>query len=347
MTKENAARFMISRVVALIAITAIAAAFAQGTNAAGEIHDAQRLMVAQKYSQARAKVTAVLQTDPGNIDAIFTLATIEQTRILDYESYTIDGRRFLAFADSLLKILEARQPYLTGADSVRCMFYRANILGGIGVVRAKRGSWIDGARIALSAQNLYRQIKRIDPDHLGADLGLGVFDYYLGTSLQRIPFVSGASAERGLQAIERSLNAPFPFNVAAKSSYSWILMDRQQFRRADSLAVSAQRYAPGSTIFLRIRAHAALWGGDYDNAIVFAERLAAASRSRTPVNWSDLMASHYIIASSHDKTGRRNEAHAAAIKALELPIPDAHRNIPHVRDHIRNLTGIRNRNRPR
>jgi len=316
---------------------------AQSNTAGAQLLAAQRLMIQQKYPEATARAMAILKSDPDNIDAIYTLAAIEQTRILDYEAYTIYGRRFQVFADSLLKILEARQPALRGDDSLRCLFYRANIIGGIGLMQAKRGAWMEGARNGMASSNLYRQVKRIDPGHLGADMGLGVFDYYFGTSMKWIPFVAGGSVEKGLEAIERSLNAPFPFNHAAKSSYCWILIDRKQFRKADSLAHSALRDAPNSTIFLRIRALIALWTGCNDSALNFGKKLMAASESRSPVNWSDLIMAHAIVAEAYDKKGQRAEALATANKALGLPMPAAYRAISHVKDHYKTLTGIRNK----
>jgi tetratricopeptide (TPR) repeat protein len=332
-----------------ILLAAAPAAAREQTGAMGEnsvknpILAAQRLMVRQKYPEATAQIRAILKTDPGNIDALHALVTIEQTRILDYEAYTIYGRRFQTFADSLLKILEAKQPALRGDDSLRCVFYRANIIGGIGLMQAKRGAWIEGARSGMASANLYRQIKKIDPNHLGADLGLGVFDYYFGTSLRWIPFVAGGSAEKGIEALERALHAPFPYNHGTKSSYCWILIDRKQFKKADSLAYSALREVPGSTIFIRIRALIALWTGNNEDALNYAGKLAAASQSRSPINWSDLITAYSTIASAHDEMGQNSEALATANKALDLPVPEAYRAMSHIKDHYKTLNGIRSK----
>ena len=325
--------------ILLIALTA--AAIPAQEKGQATVLSAQRLMVRQKYVEAEEQIRGILKREPGNIDALYTLAAIEQTRILDYEAYTIYGKRFQALADSLLSALEARQPRLRGDDSVRCLFYRANILGGMGVIQAKRGAWIDGARSAMGASGLYKQVKKADPNHRGADLGLGVFDYYFGTSLKWIPFAGGGSVDRGLEALERALNAPFPFNNAAKSTYSWILIERKQFKRADSLAASALAETPGNTIFLRIRAHIALWTGCYDDALVLGRKLAAASEARAPVNWSDLMASYYIISSALDNLGRKADAYAEANKALGLPLPEEYKAMPHVKEHIKFLTKVK------
>jgi tetratricopeptide (TPR) repeat protein len=298
-------------------------------------------MVRQKYKEAAREITAVLRNNPENIDAMYTLAAIEQTRILDYESYSIDGARFLSLADSLLDALEKRQTTLRGSDSLRCLFYRANILGGTGLMQAKRGAWMEGAKTAMASSKMYKQVKKIDPGHLGAELGLGVFDYYFGTSLKWIPFAGGGSVERGLEAMERALNAPFPFNHAAKSSYCWMLIDRKQYKKADSLAHTVLLEIPTSTIFLRIRALIAVWAGCYDDALLLGGKLKDLSEKRAPVNWSDLITSYYIITSAHDNLGHKTEAYKTAEKGLSLPMPAEFRNMPNVKEHIKFLNDIK------
>jgi len=298
-------------------------------------------MVRQKYAEAVREITAILRNNPENIDALYTLAAIEQTRILDYESYSIDGAHFLSLADSLLAILDKRQAALRGGDSLRCLFYRANILGGIGLMQAKRGAWMEGAKTAMASSGLYKHVKKIDPGHLGAELGLGVFDYYFGTSLKWIPFAGSGSVERGLESMERALKAPFPFDHAAKSSYCWMLIDRKQYKKADSLAHTVLLEIPTSTIFLRIRALIALWAGCYDDALLLGNKLKNLSEKRAPVNWSDLITSYYIITSAHDNLGQKAEAQKTADKGLSLPMPPEFKNMPNVKEHIKFLNGIK------
>jgi len=311
--------------------------------AAPSVTSAQRLMVRQKYAEAVRETEAVLRNDPGNIDALYTLAAIEQTRILDYESYAVDGARFISLADSLSETLDRRQAALRGGDSLRCLFYRANLLGGISLMHAKRGAWMEGAKTAMAASGMYKQVKKIDPGHLGAELGLGIFDYYFGTSLKWIPFASGGSVERGLESVERALRAPFPFDHAAKSSYCWMLIDRKQYKKADSLAHTVLREIPTGTIFLRIRALIALWAGCYDDALFLGGKLRDLSEKRAPVNWSDLSASYYIITSAYDNLGKKAEALKAADKGLALPMPPEFRNMPNIKEHAKFLAGIKNK----
>jgi tetratricopeptide (TPR) repeat protein len=298
-------------------------------------------MVRQRYAEAARGINAALKDNPDDMDALYTVVALEQTRVLDYESYGKDGARFISLADSVLKVLDGRQAALRGGDSLRCLFYRASVVGGAGLVLAKRGAWLEGAKNAMASLGMYRQLKKADPGHLGADLGLGVYDYYFGTTLKWIPFVSGGSVERGLAAAERALRAPFPFDHAAKSSYCWMLIDRGQYKKADSLASSVLRGIPGNTIFLRIRALIALWSGSYGDALLLGGKLKELSEARAPVNWSDLITSYYIITSAYENSGQRAEAEKAAEKGLSLRMPAECGNMPNVREHIKYLNGVK------
>jgi len=307
------------------------------------VNSAQRMMIRQNYSTAKEQINTVLTKDPGNIHALYTLAVIEQSRILDYESYTIEGKAFLRLADSLIKVLEARTPQLKGADSVQALFYCANLVGGKGIIQAKCGEWFDGGKNAMTSVNMLKQVKKIDPNHLGADLGIGVFDYYLGSTFKWMPFATGASIERGFEAIKRAQNAPFPFNQAAKNTYCWILIDRKQFAKADSIAHAELVQRPGNSLFLRIRAIIALWNGAYKDALFLAGKLIVSAQGRTPVNWSDLVSGYYITVSSYDNLGRKAEAYATACKVLDMPIPAAYKSVPHIKDHLKYISGVRSK----
>jgi len=303
-------------------------------------------MVKQKYKEATELINSRLRDNPNDIHALYTLVAIEQTRILDYESYTIDNKRFIALSDSVRKVIDDRLRFLKGEDSLAALFYSANLLGGVGLIQAKCGEWFNGARNAMASVNSLRQVKKIDPDHLGAELGIGAFDYYFGSSFKWIPFVSG-NVERGIEAIDRSLNAPFPFDYAAKSTYCWILIDRKQYKKADSIAHSVLVRHPENSVFLRIRALIALWSGSYKSALPFGEKVVALAEKRTPVNWSDLVMGYYIIVRCHEHFGQKDKALAAAQKALSIPIPAEYKNMSHVKDNLKYISEIHSKYKAR
>jgi hypothetical protein len=52
---------------------------------------------------------------------------------------------------------------------------------------------------------------------------------------------------------------------------------------------------------------------------------------------------YYITVSAHDNLGQKAEAYAAACKVLDMPIPAAYKNVPHIKDHLKYISGVRSK----
>jgi hypothetical protein len=301
----------------------------------------ETLLAKQEYSGARALLAQCLNTTPVDNDALYLQVAIEQAEMLDYESYAIRGERFIAAADSIRKILEGGLTKLSGRDSVACLFYIANIYGGIGIVKAKTGSWLSSLKNTRASVALLKEVIRRDSTMYAAWLGIGAFHYYLSKSFKWLPFIDDDSEKEGVCEVEKAARSPFPYGFAAQNSLCWILMERKQFGRADSVALSALREAPESTIFLRIRCLAALWNGRNGEAVAFGERLAEITRKRTPINWSDLVLSYYVVSAGNDALGKRREACIAADYILTLHIPLEFMDLPPVKKNLKRILAVK------
>ena len=141
------------------------------------------------------------------------------------------------------------------------------------------------------------------------------------------------------------MDAGYPFSFAAKNSYCWILIEQNRYAKADSIAMSALVEIPGNSIFLRIRSLIALWSQNYKKAIPLAEKLLTISESRSPINWSDLIMSHYVLVSSYHNLGMRKECLSYADKILTRNIPPEYREIPHIKRNMNHVAEIWEKNR--
>jgi hypothetical protein len=147
--------------------------------------------------------------------------------------------------------------------------------------------------------------------------------------------------EQALKDVWIATSAPFPFDLAAKNSLCWILIDRGELAKADSLAQTALAHFPSNTIFLRIRAQTALQSAAWAQARQFACLLIDRSRSRIPVNWSDLVSGYHTLLRSLHQTRDRQQILAVSSEALGLSIPDASFKISYVRKHLDGIRSIR------
>jgi len=321
---------------AAVIVVAITKSFSIGVN----VESIQQDLVAQRYNSAKESLQTLLRQNPGDISALYLDLAINQTEILDYESYSLDGKKFIAKADSIKNIIERKLPSLRGQDSVMCLFYLANVYGGISVMHAKVGEWLEGTRNGLTSVALLKKVKKVQPDFLAANLGVGLYNYYFGNSMNWIPF-SGNKAEKGLLDVETATRSEFPFNYAAKNSLCWILIDREEFRRADSVAESVLDAYPENTIFLRIRSMIDLYTGAYPNAISHANQLLALSKERAPVNWSDMVAAYYILVESYQKSGLVNETVVTADTILNEHIPTTFLTMPQIKKNLKRIRDIK------
>jgi len=306
------------------------------------IDTAMTYLVEQRYDDARALLNDILKKEPGNPDALYMQITVEQTRLLDYECYALEGDEFLLFADSLSKLIEAASKRKNSRkDSVRYLFYLGNIYGGKGLILAKNGNWFRAVKNGLTSVSLLERVKELEPSFYAAYLGIGVFNYYLSQNLTWIPFL-GDKTEEGLAAIRKSTKARFPYNYGAKNSLCWILIDRNQFAEADSIVESVLKDYPENTIFLRIKARIESWTHNPREAAKVGERLAEIAAKRTPANWSDLLMGFRIEAESRIKMGEDTRAREIARRALSLRVPQKSKAIPYVRDHLGYLREVAN-----
>jgi hypothetical protein len=290
-------------------------------------------LVNQKYEKASGMVEEMLFANPGNAEALYMLFTIKQIRILDYESYPIDAEDFILFADSLNMVFRKSLKKSSGSDSVHQLFYIGNISGAKSLMLAKSGSWFPAASEAMSSVATLKEVMKKDTTCFAAFLGIGVFDYYLSQNLGWLPFL-GDRSQDGLNEISMATRAKFPYNYAAKNSLAWILIDRGELNKADSVVSSVLCDYPDNTIFLRIKARETLMRGKYTESLEAGRRLAKLSLLRNPVNWSDCLTGYQIVSESFFCMKDTAKAAKEAAYALSLEVPPAARKIPYVRKHL-------------
>ena len=305
-----------------------------------QLDSIQNDLFAQQYQNAKDNLRRYLALNPSDIEALYLELAVCQTEILDYESYQIEGKQFLVTADSLKNVLEKKVTSLSGRDSLMCLFYLANVYGGISIMQAKSGNWVEGVKNGMTSVAMLKQVQKALPDFLAAYLGIGVFNYYFSTSLKWLPF-TGGKCQEGLSYIETAIKSEFPFNYAAKNSLCWILIDRQEYDRADSVAISVLDNYPRNTIFLRIRSIIDLRRKEYKGAVEHAKALLLLTMERSPVNWSDLVAAHYVLVEGYYQSGLNEQSIIAAETILSKNIPQMYLTFPNIKKNLKNIKDLK------
>ena len=296
----------------------------------------------QQYTKAYENVENVLKSDPDNIDALFMRLNTLQIRIIDYESYVLDGYKFNNSIDSVLIFFEKFiQPADTN-EQVKYLFYKGTIYGMKGLVLAKLGEWVEGVKYARASVRLLKQAQDLDSTLYEVSYGIGLYDYYLGKNLKWIPFMN-TKIRKGIRGIKRVVYSPSPLSYMAKNSLAWIYIDKREYIKADAIVSSVLAKYPENTIFLSIKARVTLLLKKYEEAIELGRKLVKLSKARNPVNWSDLISAYQIIVTSLDATEKYEECLQAINEVMSLKVPDSAKKIEYVQKHLDFITSKKNK----
>jgi len=299
------------------------------------------LLAKQDYSGANSLLVHHLDSFPNDNTALYMLIAVEQTRILDYESYQLDAGPLYKKADSVNAVLKARLPKFKGRDSLQCLFYIASISGYFSVLQAKTGELFPAVKNCIESVTLLNNVIKLDSNYNEAYMGIGIFHYYLDKSFKWLSFGDANGEMEGINKLERATLAKFPYDFAARNSLCWIYIDQEKYRAADSIAGKVLSAYPDNTIFLRIRCLSLLREKKYPEAIASGEKLSRSSLKRNPENWSDLVLASYVISSANDELGKSKEACAAADYILGMKIPEQYRQMGHIRKNLKRIQAIR------
>ena len=303
------------------------------------IDSAKLLLVNQEYERAENILVRAMAKSPENMEPVYLFLAVEQTRVLDYESYNIEAETFDNRCISTLAILNKALPLKKGRDNLDCSFYIGSTYGGMSLMQAKVGSWPMAVKSGLSSLNYYKKVIKTDPSYYPAYLGIGVFNYYISQNLKWIPFF-GDKKNEGLEQIRTATKSGFPYSVVARNSLCWILAETGQLSSADSVASVVLKDLPNNTIFIRLKARIALWKKDWPQAIFWSKKLVLLSEKRMPVNWSDLFSGYQIQIASYDALSKKRICLDMCRKVLSKTVPDPYNKIPYVKKHQKFIADI-------
>jgi len=287
----------------------------------------------QQYVKARTDIASILKEKPDNIDALFMHLNAGQIEIIDYESYVIDGYRYLKFVDSSLATFESKLQSCSHAEKARCLFYTGTVYGMKSLVLAKLGEWLKAIKFSRMYVNHLKQAREIDSTMIEPLYGIGLVNYYLGENFKWLPFMN-KKARRGLQDIEKVAQSSSPLNFMAKNSLAWIYVERKEYKKADRVVSSVLSDYPNNTMFLRIKARIALYDKKYSSAIALSKKLITLSQERKPINWHDLINGYQITVASLDAAGKYKDCLQVAEKALGIEVPVSTKKIEYVKKHL-------------
>jgi tetratricopeptide (TPR) repeat protein len=224
------------------------------------------LGIAEHYDQAVSffvQLSAQDSTDPA---PRFFLATIWQTRMMDFETKTWENS-FMAEIETTLRLSQAR--LRREPNNIEMQYYYASALAYKSFQISRQGQYLSGLRLGLTAMNELNEIVAKDSTYYDAYLGIGSYLYwrsYLTRKFAWLPFFSD-QREKGIALVQTSFEQGTISKWAALSNLAWIYMKEERFEEAIECAQAGLSNFPNSRFFLWPLGDAQFYQNDFAGAL--------------------------------------------------------------------------------
>lgn len=289
------------------------------------------LVLQQNYLAAEAKAKTILDSDRRDYFTLF----VTNSRIVDYESFAVDGERFENNCERYIKKLGKRWKK---SDQLR--YYRSMIKGMRGMSMIKRGSSLPGAMESKnSAKDLEKLLEKY-PNDISLLQSVGLSKYYMATSLNWLP-IAGGKPESGLRLTRKALARKELAHFLTAQSMIWVYLDEKQYDKAEATALDILKSYPENTLALRGLLQAQFKKGAFSQAFSSAERLYTLATHRSPANRADQLSSFVVRIRIALNRGEKNKAKNLCNRALSLPLSAREEKISWVQKHRNTIKKIK------
>lgn len=288
-------------------------------------------LLQQEYERAR---NMVAEKSLGTSDSLYYLVSIENARIIDYESFIPES----TFFHGLCKKARTHLAHIPDPTQDE-RFYKASILSMQGLHYLKQGRSLRGLQASRRGINLMRELEKegFTPHPLVEARAL--YEYYSATSLRWVPFTGNPKVPlETLHSLGRSSSIHHLFTL---QNLFWIYYDRQEYTTAYTLIQRALETYPHNTLMLRAAANAAYHMGNYTVALEKGYRLITKATHREPRNLADILSAAVIISRSYMAQENTTQAAETIRQALSHSPSEYEARIEWVQKHRETLRNLR------
>jgi len=257
-------KYFISNIIIVIV-------YSIGSPCSGEITDAELLAgvnlgIQERYDDAIRYFSALQQKNPQDAAPRFFLATIWQTRMMDFESSQW-REKFMSEIEATVELSASRLK--ENPKSIRARFYLGSALSYKSFQISREKKYLRGIRLALKGISEINQVIKEDSSFYDAYIGIGSYLYwrsYLTRNFSWLPFFSD-QREKGIKLIKTSCDKGRLSKWAALSNLAWIYIQERRFKEAIQCATTGLERFPNTRAFLWPLGDAEYQNGDFDAAL--------------------------------------------------------------------------------
>lgn len=224
------------------------------------------LGIEERYDEAINYFSSLHQREPQSPTPGFFLATIWQSRMMDFESNQW-REQFMSEIDVTIKLSSARLQENPGSTIDR--FYLGSALSYKSFQISRERKYLRGIKLAIKGISEINRVIKADSSFYDAYIGIGSYLYwrsYLTRNFSWLPFFSD-QRERGIKLIQTSYEKGELSKWAALSNLAWIYIQEKRYKEAIECAKKGLDRFPQTRTFLWPLGDAEFQNGDLDAAL--------------------------------------------------------------------------------
>ncbi|MFH1893060.1 MAG: hypothetical protein ABIK83_10330 [Candidatus Zixiibacteriota bacterium] len=253
------------------------------------------------YAQADSIADDLKSIYPDHPIGFVMQAAMKQSEMLDMEHFDFEDEfyKLLQFSEEKSEAIIDSVPH--DAWAWYCL---GLALGSRAVYDARKGSWWSATRRGIKAKRAFTKCIKSDSTFYDAYVGLGSYHYWRTVktrSVNWLPFIQD-DREEGLRELNLAINKSLFSADFARNALMWILMDKEEYAEAESLAVQMQRKYPEGRKFLWGMAMARSKLGNYIGAEAVYTELIGRIESDSANNDFNVVECRFQLAGIHFDT---------------------------------------------
>lgn len=232
----------------------------------------QEAIFARDYAGALKIFNALEKDYPQSPAGSFGKMAVYEIRMLEREDFHLQ-KKFLAERDKGVKLVnKVLQRY---NPSVWDLFLSGSLLGLDGFFKARKGAWWDAYVQGGKSRQLFRRVKKMDPNFTDADFGLGMYLYWRSVFTRDLWFLKMFPDKRdeGIAIVENVVkNGQFAKELA-RVNLAIMYFEEKRFAAAEKILVDYARRYPNNIVLRRLYGKVLISLKRYDEAVAQFEKM--------------------------------------------------------------------------
>lgn len=232
----------------------------------------QEAIFARDYPQAMKVFEALARDFPDSPAGSFGKMAVYEIRMLEREDFHLQ-KKFLEEAKKGLKLVRKIQQKYN--PSTWDLFLAGSILGLDGFFKARHDQWWDAYVQGGKSRQIFRRVKKMDPEFIDADFGLGMYLYWRSVFTRDLWFLRMFPNRRdeGI-AIVRNVaeNGNFSKELA-RANLAIMYFEEKRYAEAEKILRDYMSRYPNNVILRRLYGKVLISLKRYDEAVAQFEKI--------------------------------------------------------------------------